>query len=240
MTATVTTLLAGSCVLIGAILGLAGRSRIRARRPPLFWVGVGLLGLVLRLAADATTTRFAAVGLIAGFGLLIVFCLKNLAWPGMLIAALGFAASGLCIAANGGMPIGNQAARSAGIVVADQQKGDSTLMGGRHLEAPEDRLLFLGEIIPIRALKRTFSFGEFVALAGMANVAFHVTGRRSIRSSKPPRKNLPPHDDPPDSIAHRLNGLTVEDTGEFVRVVPPGELVGAGAQHRERLGFATP
>jgi hypothetical protein len=57
---------------------------------------------------------------------------------------------------------------------------------GRRLEEPGDRLEPLTAIIPVPAFSMVLTFGDLIALFGLANVAFRLARRSASRHAKAP------------------------------------------------------
>jgi hypothetical protein len=56
----------------------------------------------------------------------------------------------------------------------------------RHLEGPDDRLTFLGDVLPLRPLGEVVSVGDVVLAVGVAGLLFRVLRPRSLSPSLPP------------------------------------------------------
>ena len=172
MAAASTAVLVLMFTVAGASLGAAARSRMRLRRPRISWLVVVVVGLALRFVADSGAAAFQFQLLVASFVLLLIFCGRNLTWPGMTVVALGLVLTLAPTLANRGMPVGTNAALAAGTV---------SLSGARHLQQPGDVLMVLAEILPLRVASRALSFGELITLVGLGDVLFHAVARRPAR-----------------------------------------------------------
>jgi hypothetical protein len=146
------------------------------RRPPI--AGVGLLGAGIgaRLAVELLNLPGGLVVLIASYGLLVAACLLNLTRPGTPVLLLGLVLMLAATVVNGGMPVSAHALDSMGL-----HPSASKLPGERHVEVERDQLRVLGDVVPLPLGGRPVSFGELIALVGLADVAFHAVGRRSAR-----------------------------------------------------------
>ena len=218
-----TAVIVGIFAASGAGLGFAARSRMRQRRPRISWLVVLFAGLALRGTVEAVALPPAVPVLLASYAFLLAFCVKNIAWPAMSVVTLGLLLGLAPVLANQGMPVGAKALASAGLV--DERTGaPERLLGGRHVESSDDSLLPLAEILPLEVASRTLSFGELIALVGMADVMFHAVARRPARRQNKSKVPGSKDDDTASEMKRRLAGLTIEDTGEFVRVLGPAEL----------------
>ena len=134
------------------------------------------LGVVVQGAAAFTAD--GAVPLILGsYALLLIFTAVNLHHAGMGVVFVGIAMNLLVIAVNGGMPVRADAIVAAGIVGYEQIP--SLEFGSkRHLETPDDRLTFLGDIIPVPLAEEVLSFGDLAMSVGVAAVLVNLLRRR--------------------------------------------------------------
>src|SRR3954452_5175850 len=140
----------------GLVVGLLGGGslqelgRRRFRLWPLLPIGIALqLPLLDALGSG---------GLLAAYACLLVFAVANLRFVGMGLVVLGIALNMVPIAADGGMPVRQQAVVDAGI----SSSGDVAQLGldrKHHLQRPSDRVTVLGDIIPLSPLHEVLSFG---------------------------------------------------------------------------------
>lgn len=135
------------------------------------------LGIVLQGAARLTTAGGVAL-LLASYALLLAFAVCNAHLVGIGVVAVGVAMNALVIGANGGMPVRAQAVAEAGM--ADEGDVASIDFGSkRHLEREDDRLTWLGDIIPVPlGPGEVLSFGDLVMGVGVADVIVHLMRRR--------------------------------------------------------------
>ena len=163
-------------VVGGLVLGLVlGGRPSNLGRQPLRWWPVLLLGIVLQAAAEILDVR-QSVGIAlvyASYAAMIVFALRNLRLVGMPIVLLGLVLNTLVIGVNGGMPVREEAILAAGHLQPDEI---ATVDFGakRHLEDDSDRLVFLGDVIPLRITREVLSFGDLLLAFGIANVLFRL------------------------------------------------------------------
>ncbi len=166
-------------VLVALLVPLATRGsyrRLFLSRFPWFSLlvgGVALQFLVDRADPPAEGVHQVGWGmLVASYVLVLGFTARNVVKRGMATVAIGIAANFLAILANQGMPVD---------VPPDwQQHGAAEATVKHHPQAPDDRLLFLSDIIVLRSLDEVISFGDLIMAFGLIDVAFHASrGRRS-------------------------------------------------------------
>jgi hypothetical protein len=174
-------------VAIGLVLGVAvgylrgGRlsqlSELRPRYAPL-----ALAGLLLQLVNPPGS--WPLVLLILSFVLLLAFTIANLRIVGFAAILAGVLMNFLVIAINGGMPVAREA-----IIASGQASTLAPLLEQRgvkhHLAGPDDRLLFLGDVIGIPApVSQVISVGDVFTYGGVAIV---IAGSMRRRRSPAPR-----------------------------------------------------
>lgn len=154
----------------GSLSGL-GETSLRLR-------SLLVLGIVAQ-AASAFVSRGAVALLLVSYALLLAFGMANLGHTGMGVVCIGIGLNFVVIAANDGMPVRAEAIEAAGI--ADRQDAESLDFGTkRHLETDDDRLTFLGDILPLRPASEVLSFGDLVLAVGVADVVFHRVHRQRL------------------------------------------------------------
>ncbi len=166
-------------LLVGLVAGGHWRA-VRATRLRKWPIGaLGLTFTVLPWIGDQDrTTALVAIG----WALLIAFALLNLHLTGAAIIAIGLACNLAALLANGAMPVRADAAVQAGI--ADESSVSTTDFGpGRRLAEPGDRLERLTAIVPIPAFGMVVTFGDLIALVGLADVGFRLARRAAPRHS---------------------------------------------------------
>jgi Family of unknown function (DUF5317) len=174
-------------VAIGLLLGVAvgylrgGRlsqlSELKPRYAPL-----ALAGLLLQLVNPPGS--WPLVLLILSFVLLTAFTLANIRIVGFAAILVGVVLNFAVIAINGGMPVDRDA-----IVASGQGSTLAPLLEHRgvkhHLAGPDDRLLFLGDVIAVPPpVSQVISIGDLFTYGGMAIV---IAGSMRRRRSPPPR-----------------------------------------------------
>lgn len=168
-------------LVLGIAAGYAGGGRLsqlselRVRYAPL-----ALLGLLLQLVNPPG--RWPLAMLIASFVLLVVFILGNLRITGFALLLIGVSMNFAVIAVNGGMPVSRSAVVASGqtdtLVALTQQRGVK-----HHLASPDDRVLFLGDVIAIPPpIGLVISIGDVFTYAGVG-VVIAAAMRRRERSS---------------------------------------------------------
>jgi Family of unknown function (DUF5317) len=191
-----------AAMAIGFLVSLAfgGRFRHLAGKSFRIWLllPIGLL-LQLLVQRDGAPAPFAL--LLLSYVCLIGFGIANWRLTGMWLIVLGFSLNLFCIALNHGMPVSRTAIGSLGI--QEQPFGVK-----HHLERPSDKLVFLGDIIPVPSpVNEALSFGDMIMTVGVANLLFNLMRppRRELRarnrSSRPrpavDKRAAPPLDDSP-------------------------------------------
>lgn len=161
-------------LLLGLVAGLAagGRPSNAGRRP---LRGIGALGgaVVLQALPElvdvSETTGLACV--LGSYALLLGYALVNVRLVGMPVVLVGLACNVAVITANGGMPVRAEAILA---VESDADLDDLDFGAKRHLEEPDDRLTFLGDIVPVRPLGQVLSFGDLILALGVTDVVFRL------------------------------------------------------------------
>jgi len=174
--------LVGLSLVIAAAVGylLGGRlsrlSELRVR-----WSPLALLGLSLQMVNPPG--RWPLVMLLVSFVLLTVFTAANIRIAGFALILAGVVMNFAVIAVNGGMPVARDA------VIASGQAGTLDPLtehrgAKHHLAGPDDRLLFLGDVIAIpRPVSQVISIGDVFTYGGVAVVIVSAM-RRRVRSPR--------------------------------------------------------
>lgn len=149
-------------LIVGFLVGgrLAGLARNQLR---LWWLAP--IGLALQLAPGGEAISFALM--MVSYIALAAFAVANLRTAGFTLITLGVALNWLVIGLNGGMPVSADALRSSG------QGASLRLLteegGAKHHLATDDRLEFLGDVIPVGGpIEQVVSVGDILVYAGMA------------------------------------------------------------------------
>ena len=126
------------------------------------------LGLALQLAAVGSagpTSPFLLV--LGGFACLFAFAVANLGVTGFWMIALGLFLNALAIGLNHGMPIGRKALAHTG-------NNASVYVALRHEQRSSDRLLILGDVVPISPIGEIVTFGDLILAVGLVDVIVHL------------------------------------------------------------------
>lgn len=164
----------------GVIAGYLAGGRLRnltGLRPSRLWMVWLALGLQLALALVPATLgpvqpRFPIVlssyGLVAAWLLLNARGFSGSLRAGFALVALGFVLNFAVIAANGGMPVSRDALAAAGL---DPQLDVREGFQYKHVPANDStRLYVLGDVIPVRPIRRVISAGDVALALGIALV----------------------------------------------------------------------
>ncbi|MBA3654027.1 MAG: DUF5317 domain-containing protein [Actinobacteria bacterium] len=175
-------------VALGALIGLAVGGRPRHVPEHTFHLWPLLLaGLALQVIVEAGMVGAIGVQLVAvSYVLLLAFGALNLRLSGMGVVMVGMAMNLVPIAINAGMPVRAGALVDAGIVPTPDASTYVRLRGERHLEDNGDHLTFLGDIIPVSAIRQVVSFGDLVLGIGTVTL---IVGILRPPPSKPWREH---------------------------------------------------
>jgi hypothetical protein len=148
-------------------VALGGRMRHLAGKSFRLWLLLPM-GLVLQLLVEQDHAPAPYALLLLSYIGLIGFGVANWRLTGMWLIVLGFGLNFLCIAVNHGMPVSRTAIGSLGI--------DNAPTGAKHhLERDSDRLVFLGDIIPVPSpVDEALSFGDMIMTVGVADLLFNL------------------------------------------------------------------
>jgi hypothetical protein len=111
---------------------------------------------------------------LASYVSLALFAVRNLHLAGMGVVGIGLALNIVPIAVNQGMPVRASAIVRSGIVRHSNEIGRLRFGGKRHLEGPDDRLTFLGDVLPDWVFHEVLSFGDLVMAVGIAAVCSNL------------------------------------------------------------------
>lgn len=160
-------------VVVGTLRGgrLSQLSELKPRYAPLAFAG-----LLLQLVNPPGS--WPLVLLILSFVLLTAFALVNIRIVGFAAILAGVVLNFTVIAINGGMPVAREA------IIASGQEGTLAPLLERpgvkhHLAGPDDRMLFLGDVIAVPApVSQVISVGDLFTYGGMAVVIAGAMRRR--------------------------------------------------------------
>lgn len=153
-------------LLIGSALGgrLSGLATVRIR-----WVPLAMAGLALQFLTPSGKGVADAL-LVLSFLLLALFGIVNRRVAGFALILAGLFMNFLVIGVNHGMPVTRHALESSGqgaLLVDLIENGGAK----HHLAGPDDRLLFLGDVIAIPPpVSQAVSAGDVVAYVGVGYV----------------------------------------------------------------------
>jgi hypothetical protein len=195
-------------ILLAFVLGLvaggrpSGLSSLKVR-----WTPAALVGLLLQLA-PVPGRVWPLVLLFVSFALLTAFAIVNLRVrvPGFVLITVGILMNFTVIAVNHGMPVSRDA------LVASHQEETLPVLerhagAKHHLAGPDDRLMFLADVIPLPPLEQVVSLGDVFAYTGV--VWLVVTGmrrREPATASEPATSGEAPAADPPSDAAVPARG----------------------------------
>jgi hypothetical protein len=169
----------GAALVVGWILG--GRvSRLADLR--IRWIPLAIAGFALQGVSAPGSWPLVLVGI--SFVLLIAFAGENVRsrLPGARLILVGVLLNFFVIAVNGGMPV----TRSA-LERSNQMETLHALVadGGakHHIATKDDRLLFLGDVVPLAPVHQIVSAGDAVTYLGVAWLV--VAGMRPSRRRRP-------------------------------------------------------
>jgi len=168
--------------LVALAVGYAAGGRLSAFAGlKIRWSVVAIAGLALQ-AAPVPGRTLPLVFLWVSFGLLLAFVVANIRVAGFAFILIGILLNFTVIALNHGMPVTRHA------LVASGQQETLTLLveegGAKHHLAADDRLLFLGDVIPIAPIHQAVSVGDVFTYLGVMWVI--VTGMRRRAPSGTP------------------------------------------------------
>lgn len=175
-------------IVAALTIGVARRGRISSL------LGARLRSLSLLVLAVAVTAALDHVDLpaahwwaIGGLGAGLVFTIRNLLLPGMAIIAIGILLNLVPIVVNGATPVRAGALVEAGMV-EEADLGRVELAGARVIADQDTDLGWMGDTVPVTAFDQVLSFGDLIALVGVATVV--VNGMRRRRPRRLPESCL--------------------------------------------------
>ncbi len=175
----VAVLSAALAVVGGGRPGRLQEARLRRARLLGTAIGVWLAGYLLSFSWAAVYIA----GTVAALTLAAWFCWLNRSAPGMPLLAAGFAANGLVIALNAGLPVSLHALDLAGSEATVADLADDRL---REVADQTTIVPFLGEIVPLAwpVSPQVVTPGDVLAAAGAAlAVAAGLTGHLVARGT---------------------------------------------------------
>ena len=167
-------------VAVGLIVGFVARGRLSnmSRRSLRGWIllaaGIATQAAAGRIGGPESTTPLVLVS----YALLLAFAALNLHLVGMGVVMVGMVANAAVIGLNDGMPIRPAAVVAAGLATPEQAERMRADVK-RRPERPDDRLVVLGDIVPVPPLREVVSFGDLAIGVGVADVIVHLMRARS-------------------------------------------------------------
>jgi len=179
-----------SVIVLAVGLGYAfgGRLRrfegLRLRWWTLALAGMAIQFLPLPEGAGGTDLVVRTAVLAISYTMLLSFSIANLHLPGLPLVLIGLACNFAVIAANGGMPVSEQALVHSGQAdVLDELRQSGSQK--HHLMTEEDVLAFLADVIPVpKPVGQAISVGDVFVYAGLILLAM-ATMRGRIPSRDP-------------------------------------------------------
>ena len=160
---------------LGFVLGgrLSNLAVIRVR-----WAPAALVGLLMQFAPVPGRT-LPLVMLYASFVVLTAFAIANIKLVGFPLILIGIVCNFTVIAANSGMPVTEHALEASGQASTLQlliEQGGAK----HHLATTDDRLLFLGDVIPLGPIQQAVSVGDVLTYGGVMLLIVAGMRRRSV------------------------------------------------------------
>lgn len=175
-----------AALVLGVVLGFATGGRLRnVSRRPVDLVWLLTVSVVLQIGADVldiSPSAGLAMVLVAYVGL-AAFAVANIRLVGMPVVLVGLVCNLAVITVNGGMPVREDALVASRAATADEA-ASLDFGAKRHLEADDDVLTFLGDIIPVRATREVVSFGDLIMAIGVADVLFRLLKPVEVRARR--------------------------------------------------------
>lgn len=163
-------------ILAGGAALMRGGSLERLAATKFRWLPLLFAALVVQIGFSLWEppwlTEAGALAIVLGSMVgVAVFLTINQHLPGTVIAAVGLALNVLVIGTNGAMPVSPDAARIAGVGLAELEDG-----GIKHEVMTDDtRLTWLGDVIPIPRWGLIISVGDVVLAAGLGLLTYKQT-----------------------------------------------------------------
>ena len=178
-------------ILVACAIGLArggsfeNLSRLHLVSSPLVFVALG----VQAVGAFSGNAALYVGGMVASALLVTVFVVRNRTLPGIALVAFGFLLNALVVAANGAMPVEQDAADRAGISTVGLYRGTDA----KHELADGDTVLRpLADVIavplpgPLRRGSNVVSAGDVVLAAGIGVLVVNAM-LRARPAPEPPK-----------------------------------------------------
>lgn len=167
--------LAAAAAAVAVLRGgsLDSLAATRFRRPALLVAGLGAQ-VALEMWSPSWADGAVGLGVLLGSNALVAaFLVANARLPGVALAALGMGLNVLVIAANGAMPVSQNALERAGF------EGRVEDFGTKHELLDDDtRLPWLADVIPVPG-RTIISIGDVVLALGIAHLVYSQTRGRT-------------------------------------------------------------
>ena len=185
---------------VGFLAGLAGGGRLSALgRSGLAHGSIGVLGLVTMTLAVRAPVPNPLIWLIGAYGVMLIFVVFNARrFVGMWLIGVGLTLNATVLIVNDGTPYRLLALVDAGVI--DAEAAVTTNIGAAsfgmssfdtalsHVEHPGDRLVVLGDVIPVRPLRETLSVGDILLAFGLGGVIHTAMTRTTQRGGAQSRR----------------------------------------------------
>ena len=168
-------------IVVGVLVGLLRGGRFgnlgeaAFRLWPLLVLGVVVQGAAAFIGDGAVPV------ILLSYALLIAFCAANLTHAGMGVVLVGIVLNLVVIGVNGGMPVRQEAIVAAGIATHEEVP-ELEFGAKRHLETDDDRLTWLGDIVPVPVAAEVLSFGDLAMSVGVSAVLANLLRPRQRQS----------------------------------------------------------
>lgn len=160
-----------AAVVIGAAVGAARRPLgTHLETPALRLVRLAVAGVALQAVGSLIGLPLPGLILFASLTCLAVFGLWNRHLVGMGVLSIGIALNALAVLVHGAMPVRATALLRAGAAPVGGL-ADVDLGFGRRFERTGDLAPWLGDALPVGLFDTVMSFGDLIALAGIASLA---------------------------------------------------------------------
>ena len=168
-------------------LVLGGRFRNLTGRSLRVWFLLPL-GLALQLASiEGRGDTWPFLLALLSYGCLFAFALANLSVTGFWMIALGLTLNAFAVGLNHGMPVGRKALNHVGPT-------GGVYAAEHHVQRSSDKLLILGDVVPITPIGEIVSFGDLIFGVGLVDVIVHLmrpTKRRREEDEDEENRLLP-------------------------------------------------
>lgn len=183
-------ILFASVIALAVGLGYAFGGRLRRFESlRLRWWTLALVGLAIQFlplpeGVGGTDLVVRTTVLAISYVMLLTFAIANVHLPGLPLVLIGLACNFAVIAANGGMPVSEQALVDSGQADVLDQLWESSPQK-QHLMTDEDVLTFLADVIPVpEPVGQAISIGDVFIYTGLILLAV-ATMRGRIPSRDP-------------------------------------------------------